>query len=168
MQEIKLELVNESKRLAFDNLFYLYHHELSIYIPELYPFVDEEGYYDRKATDDFYNKPNSVIEPYIIRCDTKIAGVMVFSRPPYVKPGCDYCIQELFLLNNYRRKGIAEEACKILLNEYPGRYCIQVITENLKAMKFWNKLITKNGTLISQEKYSNILTTFEFNIKGSI
>ncbi len=43
MQEIKLELVNESKRLAFDNLFYLYHHELSIYIPELYPFVDEEG-----------------------------------------------------------------------------------------------------------------------------
>lgn len=96
MQEIELELIDESKKIVFDNLFYLFHHELSIYLPELYPNVDEEGYYDRTATDDFFHKPNSVMEPYMIRCDTKIAGVVVFSRPPYVKPGCDIVFKSCF------------------------------------------------------------------------
>jgi predicted acetyltransferase len=167
MQEIKLELVGESNRLAFNNLFNLYHHDLSVYIPDMYSFVNEDGFYDRNATDKFFDNSNSLV-PYIIRCDEKIAGLLVFSRPPFVKPGCDYCIQELFVLNNYRGKGIAEEACKVLFNENSGRYCALVITNNIRAMKFWKNLIVKNATLISQEKYTDeICTAFEFVVKDA-
>lgn len=168
MQEIKLEIVCESNKLAFNNLFYLYHHDLSIYLPEMYPFVDEDGYYDKSAAEEQFDKPDLVI-PYIIRCDGKIAGVIVFSRPPFVKPGCDFCIQELFVLNNYRGKGVAEEACKVLFNKYPGIYCALVIEDNIRAVKFWKNLITKNGALISEGNHSDgICIVIEFDTNTSV
>ena len=50
LSKIRLETIKDSNRLAFKNLFNLYQHDLAEFVPDLYPAVDEEGYYDKTST----------------------------------------------------------------------------------------------------------------------
>lgn len=86
----------------------------------------------------------------------------MISKPPYVKPGCDFCIQELFVLGLYRGKDIASGACLYLLEKYKGNYCVIVLKENHRAMKFWRKFIDNNATLIVEQELDKKSIVFEF------
>jgi len=92
----------------------------------------------------------------------KITGLIVFVFPPLVKPGCDYGITDIFVLSNYRNKGIANDACKLLFNEFPGQYFVQVIKGDSGAIGFWNNLIAKEGRLLVLEEYNEMLIAYEF------
>ena len=111
MEKILLEKVTDSTQSAFVNLFNLYHHNRSKFLPDLYPSVDEEGYSDKANTLATLAVSPNKAQSYLIRYMGKIAGVIVFSLTPFVKPGCDYCIQDIFILNNYRGKGRRRGIC---------------------------------------------------------
>ena len=165
MDKTYLEKVTDANRLAFINLFNLYHHDLAEYIPDFYQTLDEEGYYDRGAVLEILEMPPNEVQPYIIRHMDKIAGLVVLTFPPYVKPGCDYCILEIFVANSHRGKGIARAACRILFNEFPGRYCIQVLQSNTLALAYWDSLIAREGRLIQRYNDKESLITYEFEVK---
>jgi predicted acetyltransferase len=161
---VNLRAANESDKELYKNLFNMYQNELSPYLSDLYSEVDENGYFDKDTVDCYFNDNENVF-PFIITVNAKIAGCVVLSKPPYVKPGCNYCIQELFVLGLYRGKGVAEAACNYLMKKYKGKYCILVLKENIRAIKFWQKFISKNTVIISEEEYDEKSVAFEFVTK---
>jgi predicted acetyltransferase len=164
MGKVKLEKVGDSTKPAFVNIFNLYHHDRAAFLPDLYSAVDEEGYYDKANTLNVLRVSQERAQSYLIRCEEKIAGIIVFALSPLVKQGCDYSIVDLFILNNYRCKGIASSACRLLFREFPGRYYIEVIESDHEARGYWDRLIAKEGRLIEQTKAEEPLVSYEFEV----
>ena len=160
---VKLRIANDNDKELYRNMFNMYHNDISPYNNDFLE-IDGNGYFEKDAIDCYFDG-NESVKPYIIAFNNKTAGCIVLSRPPFVKPGCDYCIQELFLLGLYRGKGIAESACLYLMKEYKGRYCIIILKENHRAMSFWRKLIAKNAVFISEEELDEKSIALEFLTK---
>lgn len=162
---IKLKVATIENKECYKNLFNILHNDISPYNDELKD-VDENGYFDEQAVDVYFENNESVI-PYLIYSDEKIAGAVVLSKPPYVKPGCDYCIQELVILGLYRGKSVAEEAISSIFKEYnnKGKYCVIVLKENKRAMGFWSKIINKYGVLDESIDLNEKTIAYTFNLK---
>ena len=163
--EIALERVKDSDKLLFANLFNLYHHDRAKFFPELYTAVDEEGYYDKAVVAELLAEPPDKVQSFFIKYGDNVAGLVVLVMPPYVKPGCDYGILEIFVLNNFRGKGIARGVCKLLFNKFPGRYCAMVAENDVDALGFWDKIIPASGNLLGREKNKEELIVFEWTVE---
>ena len=155
MTNIKLQIIGENDREVFRNLFNLYQHDLSMIADFLFPTVDERGFYDYETIEEYFAS-NALCQGklfmYLITADGNIAGFCLLTQAPYViKAGCDYCINEFFIIGSYRKKGIAREACKVIFERHPGRYCFEVIDSNVRAKSFWKKLVTELGTDVVTE-----------------
>jgi predicted acetyltransferase len=157
---IELRTAENKDKELYRNMFNMLHNDISPYNNELLE-VDEKGYFDKDTIECYFNGDENVF-PYVITYNNKIAGCVVISKPPYVKPGCDFCIQELFVLGLYRGKDIASGACLYLLEKYKGKYCVIVLKENHRAMKFWRKFIDNNATMILEEELDKKSIVFEF------
>jgi len=155
MTNIKLQIIGEGDREVFRNLFNLYQHDLSMIADFLFPTVDERGFYDYETIEEYFTSNElrqGKLFMYLITVDDNIAGFCLLTGAPYViKTGCDYCINEFFIIGSYRKKGIAREACKVIFERHPGRYCFEVIDNNVRAKSFWKKLIAEIGTDIMVE-----------------
>ena len=156
---ITLHAIDENSKELFRQLFNLYHHDLALLDPSLFPAIDDKGFYDYTAIEEYFNPEiRDKIFLYLIRCDDGIAGFCVISQAPYVKTGCDYCIQEFFITGNRRRQGLGREACQTLFTRHQGRYSLYVIEENITAQTFWTKLIGEVGREIVMEKDRTVFT----------
>ena len=160
LDDIKLHLIDGSDKEVLRNLFNLYHHDLSIIDNSLFPTVDQRGFYDYTAIEEYFHNEflRDELFVYLIRYSGNIAGFCVISKAPYVKSGCDYCIQEFFITGNYRKKSLGSETCKFVFNKHPGRYCLQIIGNNIKAKSFWRKLINVVGAEIVIENNDTVFT----------
>lgn len=156
MFKVTLQAIREHDKEVLRHLFNLWHHDLAMMDCSLFPNVDDKGFYDYTAIEEYFeNEIQDQLFVYFVRYNHALAGFCIISKPPYVKAGCDYCIQEFFITGNYREKGIGSEACKAIFSKHPGRYCLSIIDNNLKAKSFWTKLINSVGTEILIEKEGN-------------
>jgi len=160
--DIQLETVDNFNVTAFVNIFNLYHHDRALYFPELYSHVDEEGFFDRDVPVDLAAMDSREVACYLIRYEGKFAGFLVASFPPYVKPDTDFCIQDIFILNSHRRLGVARAACRLLFDDYSGRYSILVAKNDFTALAFWDALIAEEGKLISKENDEEDIIVYKF------
>lgn len=147
---IDLKLATDKDKELYRNLFNMYHNDLAPYCDDLVE-VDDEGYYDKQGVECYFNEDENII-PFVITKNDKVIGVIVLTRPPYVKSGCDYCIQEFFILNSHRGKNVAEEVCKQLTEKYAGKYCLMVLNKNTRAINFWRKFTDKYASNIIEGK----------------
>lgn len=159
---INLRIATDKDKELYRNLFNMYHNDLAPYCDDLTE-VDEEGYYDKQAVDCYFNGDENII-PYVIMKNDKAVGVIVLTKPPYVKLGCDYCIQEFFVLNSFRGKNVAEEVCKQLTDKYTGKYCLIVLNKNTRAINFWRKFTDKYTAKMSEGKLDEQSIIMEFSI----
>lgn len=159
---INLRIAGVKDKELYRNLFNMYHNDLAPYCDDLIE-VDDEGYYDKQAVECYFNEDENII-PYVLMRNDKAVGVIVLTRPPYVKSGCDYCIQEFFVLNSFRGKNVAEEVCKQLIDEYKGKYCLTVLNKNTRAINFWKKFTDKYASKVSEGKYDEQSIIMEFSV----
>jgi len=163
MNTIILERVNENNSVTFVNLFNIYHHDRAKFLPGIYQEVDDEGYYDKPNTQSIMSDYPEKVISYIIKHNGNAAGFVVLAMPPYVKSGNDYAIVDLFVLNNFRGKGVAANACKWLFENHPGRYWMEVVKKDSDAISYWVNLIAKHGSIVSINEVDFLLVEFEFD-----
>ncbi len=159
---INLRVATDKDKELYRNLFNMYHNDLAPYCDDLVE-VDEEGYYDKQAVECYFNEDENIL-PHVIMKNDKVVGVIVLTKPPYVKSGCDYCIQEFFLLSPFRGKNVAEEVFKQLTDKYTGKYCLIVLNKNTRAINFWRKFTDKYAYEVSEGKYDEQGIIMEFLI----
>lgn len=114
------------------NLYPLYLHDLSSFNNES---VNDKGLYDFNEISVYWEE--SKMHPMLIKVDNEIAGFILLTEKPYAKNGTDFCIQEFFILNKFRRKSVGQQAFKQLIQKYKGIYSLLVLKENDIALEFW-------------------------------
>ena len=102
----QLRPAKEADRELLRNMFNLMHAELAPFTRELHS-VDERGYFEPAAAD-AYLAGEDCARAHVILEEGRTAGIVAMTAAPYAKPGCDYCLQEVYVLAPHARAGRSE------------------------------------------------------------
>lgn len=146
---VQLIVADKKYKELYRNLFNMYQNELSQYFTS-YQWVDNEGYFD-KDTVEIYFQNNPLIYPLVIKWNGKNVGVMVVTKGSFPKGKCDYCIQDFFIIQSCRGKGVAEKACKLVFDKLKGNYSLRVLKRNHRAIAYWDKILSQCATKVQAD-----------------
>ncbi|SET24042.1 GNAT family N-acetyltransferase [Paenibacillus sp. NFR01] len=147
------------RREILHNLIPLYLHDLSAYTPELQP--NNQGRYEYDGLH-LYEQDERLHACLIYHAE-QIAGFVLVNEPPYTEKDVDYCVNELFVLNGFRKKGVAQAAIRQVFDQYPGKYLVFQLAGNARAVSFWRKVYERNNIAFSEveEIYDGDLCVFQ-------
>ncbi|WP_039044258.1 GNAT family N-acetyltransferase [Sporosarcina sp. ZBG7A] len=135
---IILKEVLETEKSILRNLYSLYLHELSNFTEDLN--LSEDGVFQYEEMDDFWRVDG--LSPYFITLNEKNIGFILLLERPFLKKSNDYGINDFFILNQYKGKGLAVQAAQKIFEKKPGQYFIIQVVENKRAVAFWKKVYT--------------------------
>jgi len=133
--KIALAKIGLEKQHILRNLYSLYLHDLSAYAKGLQ--VSEDGSFEFDSFDLIWEKEGLV--PYLIHSEGQLAGFILLLEAPITKR-VDKVINDFFILNPYRGKGVAKAAAAKIFEEHKGSYYISQLKENQPAVRFWRKI----------------------------
>jgi predicted acetyltransferase len=135
---IELLRAAPSHRLLLRQLYELYCHDFS---PMTKSDLDDAGYW---TSDNFLDPWPDDLHIYLIRVNQQWAGFAWVAFGRYSDPPADgFLMDEFFVLRKYRRRGVGEWAAVWLFNQYPGRWEVGEIPENVEAQQFWRTIIDR-------------------------
>ncbi|WP_252504001.1 GNAT family N-acetyltransferase [Sporosarcina sp. Marseille-Q4943] len=148
---VKLQAVLESEKFILRNFYSLYLHELSNFTTKLH--IADDGVFHFEELDKFWEVDG--LSPYFIMLDDKVIGFILLLERPFLKKSNDYGINDLFILNKYKGKGLALQVVRKLFEEKPGRYFVMQVVENKRAVAFWKKVY--NGLNIETQERQDFI-----------
>lgn len=154
---IKIERITKNEIDKLNNLLQLYLHDLSLYFP--ITFNNDSCLYEydniEKYVEEMYNYA------YFIINDGNIIGFSLINENKE-----QIVMQEMFILNNYKKKGYGKEAVFKIFNNHNGNWIVKVVPNSKKAENFWLKTINEytngNYSLEHTRKYKRA----EFNFRN--
>ena len=102
------------------------------------------------------------MHPFLITVGNDIAGFILLTEKPYVKEGSDYCIQEFFVMNKFRKQSVGKQVFKILSQKYKGGYCLTILKDNIATLNFGEQNYEKNGIKYNEGELDNEQCYHEF------
>lgn len=130
---IELEIVKKDNEKVLNNLLQLYLHNISAYFPMT--FNSESGIYEYDDISKYISKTEDNIA-YFIKSEKNIAGFILFDKTDELN-----IIQEMFVMNNYKRTGVGKTAVKQLFNKYYGKWEIKSLPCSAQAESFWISVV---------------------------
>ncbi|MBP1994872.1 GNAT family N-acetyltransferase [Paenibacillus eucommiae] len=169
--KIEVKLTSQDEAYIIKNLYPLYLHDLSGHygltsghIPNEHGIFEESNEYrtlgdQYDAQNVWWDKPNCLY-PFLVRVDTIPAGFALIATPPHCAQGTDYFVNDFFLLQPFRGKGVAEHAAVQVFENFKGSW--EIFTNpsegNLIGQKFWRKTISNYTKGLYEEEFG---TTFD-------
>jgi len=123
LKEIELE-----KKDILNNLMQLYLHNISLNFP--IDFDSNTGMYGYDDIEKYFENDNN--KAFFILKENEIAGFMLIDLSDEKN-----IVQEMFVLNNYKRKGVGKTAVSILFDKFRGNWEIKSLPCSESAEKFW-------------------------------
>lgn len=146
---------NEGHKELIKNLITFYRYDLMPYVKsgDLGSCVNIHGVIDNgegfrshaealKMWDIFWEKPN-VLFPMLIEADDAAAGFALIASKPHCHRTVDYRMNDFFVLNKFRRLGVARKAVFQIFDRFPGVWEITRLPDNLPAAGYWSKLVSE-------------------------
>ena len=146
-----LKEVLESEKSILRNFYSLYLHELSNFTTNL--DVGEDGVFHYEELEKFWEVDG--LSPYFIKLGDEIIGFILLLERPYLNKSNDYGINDFFILNKYKGKGLAVQAAGKIFKEKPGQYFVMQVVENKRAVAFWKKIY--NGLNIETHERQDLI-----------
>src|SRR4051812_15231552 len=157
--EVKLCEPDPAHRTVIQNLFVFYRYDLI-------PFLSGDGGVNRfgtmsdddgcrsheRSVDDvavWWTKPR-VLLPMLIEADGEPAGFVMVARPPHADPSVDHRVEDFFVLNRWRRRGVGRAAATRAFRRFPGRWELGWLPANLCAAAFWRSVVEEIGDDVSE------------------
>ena len=125
-----------TEKLILKNLFSLYLHDLSKFTSQIELGVD--GSFEYEELEAFWEIDG--LSPYFILIDENIIGFILLVERPFLKKDFDFGVNDLFILNNYKRQGLGSKAVKKLFQVKKGKYFVIELLENRPAVLFWKRI----------------------------
>lgn len=155
-----MEKVTAEKRFILENMLQLYLHEITAFFP--IEFNSEIGLYEYDNFGDYFTDENKMA--YFILVEDKIGGFVLVDKIDH-----EFILQEIFVLNNYKNKGIGYNTVKELLDMCKGQWVIKSLPNSKGAENFWMKTIKDltddNFKMERIGKYNRAVITFN-NLEG--
>lgn len=114
--DITLKKIELEKKHILDNLMQLYLHNISLSFP--IDFDSNTGIYKYDDIEKYFENENN--KAFFILKEKEIAGFMLidFTDEKNV-------VQEIFVLNNYKRKGVGKITVSMLFDKFKGNWEIK-------------------------------------------
>lgn len=145
---ITLQKALVEDRTILENLYSLYLHDLSFYSNSIEVSPNGSFIYDDMSM--IWNEEGVV--PYFIKREEKLAGFILLLERPFLKKTSDYSINDIFILNPYRGKGLGQEVLNTLFEQKKGRYFVVELERNKPAVIFWKKVFERLGISYDERK----------------
>ena len=100
--------------------------------------MDENGNYHYGHFEDYFTDPKRTA--YFIYVDGQLAGFAMLNPYSNLSQSPDHTMAEFTVFPAYRRRHIALDAARMILNEHPGTWEIKYNEKNLAAKKLWNEV----------------------------
>jgi len=133
---VALEPITRDQAPVLRNLFELYAHDFSEYVPiDLQP----SGRFDVPVGDQWWAREDHF--PFFIRASGKLGGFALARRGSRVSAATDVMdVAEFFVLRGERRHGVGSAAAVALFDMFPGAWEIRIRRANPAALKFWARV----------------------------
>jgi predicted acetyltransferase len=79
---------------------------------------------------------------FLIRVSDEIAGFALLDKMPLLEP-VDWNMGEFFVLAKFQGQGVASTVAQKIFKEHLGKWHVAVMPKNIKAVKFWRKIISE-------------------------
>lgn len=126
--DITLKEIELEKKDILNNLLQLYLHNVSLSFPM--DFDSNTGTYRYDDIERYFESDNN--KAFFILKENEIAGFMLIDLLDEKN-----IVQEMFILNNYKRKGVGKTAVSILFDKFKGNWEIKSLPCSESAEKFW-------------------------------
>jgi len=133
---ITLEIITMNEKEVLRNLYSLYLHDLSEFTDGLE--LSTNGSFEFDAFDVIWEQDG--LSPYFVKANGKIAGFLLLAERPFLKKEYDFCINDIFILRNFRGNGIGKKVLKELFRLKKGTYVVLELSKNEPAVCFWKKI----------------------------
>jgi predicted acetyltransferase len=133
MPDIELVPVERQDATVLSNLFELYAHDFS----EFMPFeVGDDGRFGVAEGSEWWEDPSSAA--LFIKADRKFAGFAILHRGSRVTHAPEVMdVAEFFVLRRWRRQGVGTLAAHALFRRHPGTWEVRVRESSPVALSFW-------------------------------
>lgn len=112
----------------------------------------ENGLFECIDFKHYFESPDE--KAFMIRAANEIAGFVLLDKMHLLEP-IDWNMGEFFVLAKFQGKGIASFVARELFKKHPGQWSVAVMPENIKAVKFWHKIISE----VSRGNYTEVFKT---------
>jgi predicted acetyltransferase len=79
--------------------------------------------------------------PLLIRVEERLAGFALINAHSRRSEKIELNMAEFFIAREYRGRGVATEAVRLILAQYPGRWEVAVAEHNVAAKMFWSRTL---------------------------
>ena len=134
-RSVSLDVATPADSVLLGNLLELYIHDMS----EVFRHVElgPDGRFGYKHLPLYWSEPDRRFA-FLIRYDGRIAGFCLVTRgSPAVSDPDVLDLAEFFVIRQYRRGGVGQQAAFLLWHRLPGTWIVRVLEANRGARAFW-------------------------------
>jgi predicted acetyltransferase len=144
MPAIRLQHATTKKDLIpLRHLLQLYMYDFSVFWEDddLDAHVDHEGLFDAGIDLDSYLN-TSARWAHLVWNGEWLVGFAMLRAETVLRPAPGRYIEEFFIMQRYRHKGLGRAVATRLFNSYRGYWEISEIGSNLPAQNFWRRVLS--------------------------
>lgn len=78
---------------------------------------------------------------FVVKVEGKLAGFVLLDKEQIIDRQVDWNMGEFFIIAKFQGKGVADYVAREIFKNHPGKWSVAVMPQNLKAVKFWLKVI---------------------------
>ena len=164
MNNISVELCDYDNKFIINNMYPLYLYDLGEIrniLPNSYGVFEDDNSVktleEQIPLFDIWWEKKDNLFPYLITVDAKPAGFALVATPPYTIDESDFMLVEMFVMRQFRGKGVGEDAIKTVFHKHLGNWMLFTTpTEsNAKTIEFWRKTLSSytKDQFIEEDKY---------------
>lgn len=135
----------KDQRETFKNLYSLYVYDLTEGTPMLGGMINAKGMYEPPHGLD---ETIDTTDAYVIMSDDKPVGIVNFIEGKEA----DYCVQEIFIIRPFRRKGIATDVINNYLSNKHGSFMVHILKGSTDAISFFESYFKEKGMEARREE----------------
>lgn len=130
---LRLQNVQEKDRELLWNINQKYLYEMTNFYDDP---MDKNGNYHYGHFDEYFSDPERVA--YFIYNDDVLTGFAMLCPYSNINQDPDYTMAEFTIFPSFRRKHLALDAARMILDQHPGKWEIKYNEKNSGAGKLWN------------------------------
>jgi predicted acetyltransferase len=141
-KSVSVRVTSASERRLIECLMQFYIYEFTWIEPScsIQMRCDDQDCYPPFADLDRYWRTEG-FHPLLIRVEGRLAGFALINTHSRHGEKVELNMAEFFIAREHRGRGVATEAVRLILAQYPGRWEIAVAEHNVAAKMFWSRTL---------------------------
>jgi len=115
---------------------------------------EEDGNFECIDFKHYFAQPDH--KSFLIKVNDELAGFVLIDKKQITNQKVDWNMGEFFIIAKFQGTGVATKVVHQTFADHKGKWSVGVMTENIKALKFWHRIISQitNGHFLEIKKFA--------------